>query len=435
MKLNSHVLSVRRQLGSSRPESKYDDSTGLVFDEQVIHAASARNDWIWQPRRPQLGFTNRPLVGPLRLRDLAIHTACLHSRGLEPQLFDHFPWQVAQQLWRSILATGCDSFHVWRVFALAYPEQVKAKEDKLGHREHVVSYPRGSLWSYLKPIDPPELQFITFLTLSHLTFSRADLLALSELRNLGVLVIAEEVKAPDASVDDGVLRAWSRRAQDMSGFPNLRVLYCRFDTSIFASMFDYISAFPALSTFAFDSLVAEYGDELKDHAFEHGWVRVTTKTLSKVLSEEPKSEMSNGSLGQQMQLFFGLQAGASWSESGTLVRDEVDELHGLPSLHLDLGACAPWGRIGSELQKRVQVYRRDLSVPRYGEAEMKPERPTALTDELKVKKRPLPPKTGYGKDRKRPGCEIINGSPAKHAIRPSKQQDGEITLSQFQESF
>ncbi|MCJ1411785.1 hypothetical protein MMC19_005877 [Ptychographa xylographoides] len=124
---------------------------------------------------------------------------------------------------------------------------------QLQRRCQSILEPNMTLQEYVKPITSRSCQWITFLSLSHLTCSRSDLINISKLTNIGILTIGRGVEASanglDDSIDNSIFRAWSRAAKETGAFSRLRVLVCRSQRDITFQALDYLSQIPTLTHF------------------------------------------------------------------------------------------------------------------------------------------------------------------------------------------
>ncbi|KAI4213497.1 MAG: hypothetical protein LQ351_003998 [Letrouitia transgressa] len=117
--------------------------------------------------------------------------------------------------------------------------------------------PRWSLETCLKPFASPLLQWITFLTLTDLICTRAELVQISSLKNLGILTIGQGVEAPDIGLEDVVIRAWSRAAAEAGAFSRLRVFILDSQPRVTAKVFTYLDRFPSLGLFVVQDSIKE----------------------------------------------------------------------------------------------------------------------------------------------------------------------------------
>lgn len=148
----------------------------------------------------------------------------------------------------------------------------------------MVLEPNGSFKSYIEPLISTTFHWLTFLSISHLTCSRTDLLQLFQLTNIGVLTVGKGVNCSGSGIglDDSIIRSWARAAATSSGsaFSCLRVLNCVCQQGLSAKVLPYLNGFPALALFTFDSCPGIHGPREKNEASRLGWRYKTGGELS-----------------------------------------------------------------------------------------------------------------------------------------------------------
>ncbi|MCJ1471622.1 hypothetical protein MMC13_000262 [Lambiella insularis] len=274
-----------RSIRASREERSklhtFDEKSGLQYTETVLRAAPMRADWVWKTRgsTEEVALFRSPGPGCSTLRNMAIRKACLHVVSLTSDSLVGLDWQVGKGLWERIVAMELDSLYAWRLFAAAYPSETN---ESLNRRYQIMRKPNMELSHYLKPINSPSFQWITFLSLSHLTCSYTDLINVSKLNNLGALTIDHGVEVSlDKGVDDSLVRAWSRAATESGSFSRLLVIACRMQKIITARIFQYLTSFSALALFLVED--CNIGPKDKPLAQALGWNYSTGKDLREVL--------------------------------------------------------------------------------------------------------------------------------------------------------
>ena len=114
------------------------------------------------------------------------------------------------------------------------------------------------LTGWIKPLTSPDLRWITLLALEKCTISYVDLVNLSEIKNLGGLILDRiTIQSSNGSLDkrgvtDAIVRAWGDAALESGAFPVLRVLGFRRHSSLTRNVIRYISDLPALSLLLMD---------------------------------------------------------------------------------------------------------------------------------------------------------------------------------------
>ena len=92
---------------------------------------------------------------------------------------------------------------------------------------------------------------------------------LSKLSNLGALTIDAGFNADCVTLDDSVIRAWMRAADESNAFSMLRVLNFSSQTQITGVSFGYLTHFPCLSTINFENCGICLGH--RSEALRWGW--------------------------------------------------------------------------------------------------------------------------------------------------------------------
>lgn len=188
------------------------------------------------------------------------------------------------------------------------------------------------LIDYMKPTTSPSLNWITFLTLSNITCSRADLIQISQLVNLGNLTLGPAIQAPDIGLDDGIIRNWGRLAAESDAFSTLRVLNFRWQREITSRVFIHLNQFPALALFNVEE--CNLGPQEKPTAQQHGWKYKTGLELRDWLL---KGGVKGPSWDSVVHACFRL--GGEFSTE-SLTAEGVWAIDDLPVLHLSIGDAA-----------------------------------------------------------------------------------------------
>lgn len=75
----------------------------------------------------------------------------------------------------------------------------------------------------------------------------------------------------EASIDDGVIRGWSRQAATGGAFPRLRLLFFRGQKYLTGDCFRYLDAFPPLEGVGFSDCRRMEVGEARELAKRHRW--------------------------------------------------------------------------------------------------------------------------------------------------------------------
>ncbi|KAI4260535.1 MAG: hypothetical protein LQ352_000231 [Teloschistes flavicans] len=130
----------------------------------------------------------------------------------------------------------------------------------------------------IKPITSPSFEWITFLTLAHVSCTRTELIQVSRVANLGMLTIGP-LLGEETELDNSLVRAWSRAASEAGAFGKLRILVFN-DVSypaITSSVFTYFREFPALAMFLFPLELRSI--EFDEDSIANGWFRFRGRKL------------------------------------------------------------------------------------------------------------------------------------------------------------
>lgn len=255
-----------------------------------------------------------------------------------------------------------------------------------------------ALPDYIKPITSLSFAWITYLTLSHVTCSRFDLIHLSQLTNIGTLTIGKGVEAPETGLDDGIARAWARAATETGAFSMLRVLACRSQQGITSKIFTYLSQFSQLSKLLLED--CSLGPQDKAVAQALCWKYSTRKNLSEYLTHGGCANAKWDSI-LYASYYCGSQFGAQ-----SLTEEGVEAITRLPILHFSLGPTPEDAKIDGTGNQSLYCFQRESphQVP--------------VQEKAFAVKRPVD-ELGGGKSNK------------KRTLRASKQESFETTLMSF----
>ncbi|KAK1457160.1 hypothetical protein CCUS01_01627 [Colletotrichum cuscutae] len=261
------------------------DQNGQVFKEVVAQrppdAYQNGRDWSRRTgRQPRRGRGGQGMKGARSLADMAVHTIAENIGDVEEHHLarEDLPRRYLWRIWRLLENRGV-CFQAWKVFSKFL--LVEHDEKTLGlyrYRQHICQPSGVSLRHYLKPLESPNVDFVTHLTITgSCSFGENELLALPKLRNLAILEIIEpassasvmdEQHAPSfPKVDDRLVRSWSEMDDP---FPLLRVLRLWGDESVTTHSLLYVSKFPALALYDVNASRSDWRDAW-GAAEENGW--------------------------------------------------------------------------------------------------------------------------------------------------------------------
>jgi hypothetical protein len=160
------------------------------------------------------------------------------------------------------------------------------------HRQSIIR-PCIPLDGYVTPIVSESFHWITHLSISNVMFSRTELVNLSKLVNIGALDILASPRYPQTSLDtmeDGIVRAWSRAATEEGAFSKLRVLMLRYHTEVTPRSLEYINCFPSLMLYNVTGCSITTKSEGKAHKL--GWTCEAGKDLLEALQRDKEMARS-----------------------------------------------------------------------------------------------------------------------------------------------
>ncbi|KAL6721117.1 hypothetical protein ACLMJK_000217 [Lecanora helva] len=282
--------------------TKYDDS-GQVFTEVSCRGTPMTSDWA--PKRSTSADCKF---------DLAKADGLVCEKHKNKKIERLADWCFRRQL---------DSIQTWKAFASAYQFQ----SDVPSKRKHqIIDNPILKLRDYVNPVSSPSMEWITFLTLSHITCSRTDLVQLAQLPNIGALTIGPKLLAEDVGVDDGIIRSWARTLENSKACGMLRVLSFRSQKHITQRVFGYLAHFPVLTILNFQD--CGLGLKHKSDAHKFGWRYKTERAVGDYLVRSENSKANWDSLMHAQFQLAGLYS---------RIAESVTTTDSLPRLHLTLG--------------------------------------------------------------------------------------------------
>lgn len=354
---------MMRQVDAAR--RRFGEDSGLIYDESEVSSTSSHRQWQFRCKGSyqRVKLRNLGNTGASPMKEMLIRKICQHVKELEPDFLAGIDWPIMKSLWDYLSERNLVSPHVWKVFALAYPEEPCLKH----HRFNAAMFVQAGTWdNSLRFVSSPALEFVTFLDISNLKMSRMDLLMLPELETLGTLTVgpAISVTASDGSVQDGVddaiLRSWARSAEERGQMSCLRSLRVREQTELTGECLSFVTAIPNVASFTIEGvsdvldfvdpdLAGLLGWEIGD-AFEEGGEidEVTAAANSKELWWLPAYDTFISNSAPHAQ-----QVGEK----------EAAALNDVPMLHLDLAGPDMGGWRKSEETERFCYRRAHTSGP------------------------------------------------------------------------
>ncbi|KAH0556023.1 hypothetical protein GP486_006037 [Trichoglossum hirsutum] len=272
---------------------KYDEGSGALYVETYSQTVSASaSQWAWKARGRAGGATGRQdgVLGAPSLESSAMRSVLENLSSITVDVLQWVPWRIGERIWKEVVRAQLDSFHIWRVFVTVYHEEEEMS--LMYHRQSIIK-PSIPLDGYVKPIVSESFHWITHLSISNVIFSRSELVNLSKLVNIGALDILASPRFPQISRDtmeDGIVRAWSRAAAEEGAFPKLRVLMLRYHTEVTPRSLEYINSFPSLMLYNVTGCSITARSEAK--ARKLGWTCEAGRDLVEALHRDKEMARS-----------------------------------------------------------------------------------------------------------------------------------------------
>ncbi|KAM3459248.1 hypothetical protein NHJ6243_007072 [Beauveria neobassiana] len=227
----------------------YDSLSGMTIKQWSVpaHLPSAQGSLDWSRAAPlkyqePRGGRVRPLV------DIAIRTLAKNIGLVSKEHLEALPAHILGRLWLFLEARGGACLHAWKIFSelLMTGEQNDPALDLYRFRQHLC-HPEEELKLYIQPLNSASVDFISHIIISgNCIFQGNELLALADMKNLGVLELikpADGIFASFPQVNDRIIRGWS---EAVDPFPLLRVLKIWGDQTVTEVSLRWAAKFPSL---------------------------------------------------------------------------------------------------------------------------------------------------------------------------------------------
>ncbi|KAM3451272.1 hypothetical protein MY3296_005416 [Beauveria thailandica] len=227
----------------------YDSLSGMTIKQWSVPARlpSAPGSLDWSRTAPlkyqePRGGRVRPLV------DIAIRTVANNIGMVSKEYLEFLPTHIHWRLWRFLEARGGACLHAWKIFSelLMTDERNGPALDLYRFRQHLC-HPEEELKLYIQPLNSTSVDFISHIIISgNCIFEGNELLALADMKNLGVLELIKPADGSFASfpkVNDRIIRGWS---EAVDPFPLLRVLKIWGDQTVTEVSLRWVAKFPSL---------------------------------------------------------------------------------------------------------------------------------------------------------------------------------------------
>ncbi|KAI9729610.1 MAG: hypothetical protein M1835_003617, partial [Candelina submexicana] len=266
----SRLLQIRRPFDpiAAAPEDsnvKFDETSGQVYTEVTV-GGKIDADWAWKSRGSIAFSVYRQEQGAASLEATTMRSVLANVGSITAE--------AIQEL---------DCFHAWRVFATVYGKE--GDSSLLYHRQSIIK-PSIALGEYIRTITSHAFDWITYLSISSIAFTRTELIKVSKLVNLGALDIlgSTELYRATSVIEDSIVRAWSAAAAEGGYFSKLRVLMLRKHRDITSRSLEYLNCFPSLTLYKVSECSISFTDNKKAESF--GWTCESGKKLLDALSRD-----------------------------------------------------------------------------------------------------------------------------------------------------
>ncbi|KAI9707207.1 MAG: hypothetical protein M1836_000167 [Candelina mexicana] len=354
-------LDIEKREGAAAPEDsnvKFDEASGQVYTEVTV-GGKIGADWLWKSRGSNAFSEYRQGQGAASLEATTMRSVLANIGSITADVLQYVPWHVARNIWEKIRCSELDCFHAWRVFATVYGKE--GDSSLLYHRQSIVK-PSIALEEYIKTITSHAFDWITYLSISNIAFTRTELIKISKLINLGALDIlgSTELYRATSKMEDGIVRAWSAAAVEGGFFSKLRVLILRKHRDITSRSLEYLNCFPSLTLYRVSECSISFTDDKKAESF--GW---TCEFGKKLLDALPRDKGMARSLDTPIQACFRKVRGLGCGESEIA---EAGRVNSLPVLDFRVGPTAGEDLSTSLPHHAVLSFQRQQPVP--GEAHL-----------------------------------------------------------------
>ena len=375
---------------------KFDKDSGLVYTEGHILASASSLDWTGNYQTPSLVKPRLPnAVGAASLLDSAKAVLARHMRWLTKDHLDAIPWIIASKLWDEIVSSRTESFHAWKMFATAYPEEFGSDRGKRCCMK--IPAPGLPLADYYAGLNDSRIgTYLIALRISPRETTVPDLVRLSGIQNLVVLDLTDRSPSildehPLSTFDERIVRAWAETTSSTSGkpaFQTLRAILLGRQHEVGPWLFKYLPRFPKLGRVVLTDCAGLHQKnrcEWGEVAGETGWrARSAKKSARRVRSVIDRINHGDGDKEQKEPSGgFGSVAAVldvEGEEEAALFTGQTQEKK--PLVECWLGQLSTWTHIVDEYPGTRTVWLDRISDPSTDDC---PTSVTAINAEYAVK--------------------------------------------------
>ncbi|KAF2444212.1 hypothetical protein P171DRAFT_432280 [Karstenula rhodostoma CBS 690.94] len=226
----------------------FDEATGQVYEETQVPVTSMVSAWPdkcnGRRTRPQSYRHRGP--GTSSLYDMAMRSCAWHINLFTPDDLQCAEWHFAHRIYHHLQKNQTLTANAWSLFQQAFPG-----EEELNHT-YPIRIP--ALYGQSTSELPSIQQWLRLLPFSHLSLLNiqslclriGDLITLTNLPNLGVLLMRSAYGEWQQELDDRAMRDWSRAVRERGAFTQLRVVGLHHHAASLQATLKGLSQFPAL---------------------------------------------------------------------------------------------------------------------------------------------------------------------------------------------
>ncbi|KAJ5084477.1 hypothetical protein NUU61_009056 [Penicillium alfredii] len=227
----------------------------ITFSDEIPQGFPSRGpNWFHEIPFLMHGWETTNELGAPSLKHSAMKGLLQDQSALQPGLFEHVPWYLAQYLWDALGRCKKQTLYMWKIMATMYPTQFRLLSP---YYCLSTGRPIEPLKHYVDLINSPENRWRAVLTIGTQCCDATDLTALANIRNLVALEIgkndwrhsltnSEGVAREGASLTAGTVRGWLEMVHSAGTLQHLRVLRIYHQRSLKTAALRELRALPEL---------------------------------------------------------------------------------------------------------------------------------------------------------------------------------------------
>ena len=236
------------------------------------------------------------------------------------------------------------------------------------------------LTEYFTILDSPRPHWLSCLRITPCSVDRSDLVRISQLRNLAVLDMSDDISIDNcgAQIDERIFRAWTDVAKDREAFKHVRVILMRGQADVSAWIFRYLDNFPSLCFLILSDcrLIHQKNRvEWTDQAASYGWearhAKKSARSLKHLIDDK------NFYLGSISGCYY--HSKEAFDELATKQKSKLPDR--LPVVEVWIGKPKPWLHLIEEFPGTRTVWfdnKKTKEAARKAEARSKTEAPARM---------------------------------------------------------